>query len=545
VSNVATLQVALVPPEVWQPRLEAALGDLDRPVARFARAAVETLHNRHIGITPELAADLGRAVLDPRAQDRVPVWSTVFARLLDTLAGASLSTHDRRARFGLVFNANPIYCINRIAAPLIDRAARAIGTIMLFCEEPVQPLVAGDRYDRHADELAEAITAEAQRIDAGDDLFWQEIALTLSSFSRQTQSRAAGVSVLPQMEPESLGMLLRLRTRPNETRRRMPRRRTLTSARKQRSLRNRKEGGIDGIQITRRAEDLDDMLLSELIHPDAVLMDRIANTGFFAVRRQPKREKTRDVLMGAILPIEDGNELVADFIKAAWFEAIMHLSLMLRRGGMNRSEIRWTEGHPHGATRQSVFLLSDMPVIEGVPDGPPSEAYRRELLTALGWLPAFLDVFHPGTHFPDGPGFARGSALDELEHWMFAAWSAQREHIKWQREDGPRQSRISVREYSHVHVTVMLPSALRGPDHAAELGAVFAGLGLLGGANRHVSILWYPAELIAGEGWLLERRGRAGRPLFSESENELGARAMAERIVGSWLQLWTKEIWRG
>ncbi|MDJ0840372.1 MAG: hypothetical protein QNK37_27930 [Acidobacteriota bacterium] len=553
-SKKREFKVSLVSPKIWQAELDRATETLAPREARFARAVVETMHNRHLGISPGLAADLAVAVLEPQKQAEAGVWGHVFARLQEELvADPSRSRNGgSRSRYGLVFNANPMYCVTRLAMPLVDRACRSMGACLLFCEEETDSDIDTTHYHAYTEALADTLIRLAASYEEGAGLFWQDTALTLAGFSRKIQNQAGGISPLPETDPTTLAMLLRLRTGKLDIRKRLQRRRLMTSASKHREMRNRKEGGIDGIQITRRAEDLDGILLSEFINPDIILADRIANTGFFAMQRQPKREKLRDVLLGALLPVTTARDLVSDFVKACWFESMLHLGLMLRRSGMNRSEFRWSEGSPYGGTRQSAFLLKDMPSFANIPDGPPSEALRREFITALGWLPAFLDTHQKSTQLPPNPEMLEQSDLEHLKHWAFSAWHAQKEHLKWRTDDTDRTgtnrrdpSHISVREYSFVHVLAFLPIGMRTPGHAADLGSFIAGLGLGRGGGHHVSIMWIPETVNPTDEWIFETRGGRGRSLFTPTDAEMGARDMAGRLVQAWMNQWIKEIWRG
>lgn len=544
------LQIALVSPEIWQPLLQDSLAALEPREARFARAINEIMQNRHLGITPQLAADLAIALLKPAAQAQAGAWSAVFERLLAELSTGRgpRSGGPRGARFGLVLNANPMYCVTRVAIPLLERVCRESKTNYLFCEEKVVSEVTREIYLGYSYHLAQRIKALAENQDRQDELFWQEIALTLSSFSRRTLGQA---SALPETDPAALALLLRLRAGKPTVRRRLQKQQRFTSTSKHRQMRNRKEGGINGIQITRRAEDLDGMLLSEFINPELILSDRLANTGYFALQRQPKREMLRDVLLGAILPLGPKHGLIADFIKACWFEAVLHLSLLLRRHGMSSSEFRWTEGSPFGNTRQSAFLLKEMPTFQNIHDGPPSEALRREFITALGWMPAFLDDRNLPVRLPDGVSGTEHRELERIKRWVHASWTSQHELLKWRDQDknrgGTNRDRgghINIGEFSHAHVMVFLPASLRVEGQGADLGSLFAGLGLSRRPGSHVSVTWIPDTVNPGPGWSYETRNGRGGPLFRGKEPDLGARDMAGHIVETWLNQWIKEIWR-
>lgn len=550
-SEASTLKVVLLTPDVWRPAVDIALAGIEPREARFARALLERLHNRHVGVTPALAVSFARAVLTPTRQTDSGPWAAVFQRLQSALAHDEARRVGRKStRYGLVFQSNPMYCVERILIPLISRASEQMGTTMLFSEDKVAGKVDADAYDRYDQAMAARIQALAEQEDDGYELFWQELALTLTSFSRKTMARATGVSSMPRTDPDAFALMMRLRTDKQNVSRRIQRNRRTTELSKHREMRNRREGGVDGIHITRRAEDLDGMLLSEFTNPEIILADRMANTGFFSLQRQPRREKMRDVLMGAVLPRQTGFELVGDFIKACWFEAMLHLALMLRKSGMNRSAFRWNEGDPLGTTRQSAFHLSDMPRVEKVRDEKPSEALRREFITALGWMPAFLDNRHAAAALYESSPAPGADVLTQIKQWAADAWISQSEALRnrepRERSDAdPMQNkRVNLREFSYVHVMVFLPASYRTKGHAADLGALTASLGLGREEGRSVSVTWFPDRVVADPAWNYETRGGRNRALFSAEEQEFGAPEMANRMVHLWLNQWIKEIWR-
>ena len=156
-------------------------------------------------------------------------------------------------------------------------------------------------------QLATAILQRASKTPAPDgetgelarDPFWYQPASTLSSLVRSGadpgRSRA-----LPSADPVELGLLLRLRPRITDSS--WARKRKLSMPTSPTQGRRRREEGYVGIHITHRDEDLPAMLLSELIMPKLVRLDRLLNSGFFALERRPRRQRVRDVLVIGMLP---------------------------------------------------------------------------------------------------------------------------------------------------------------------------------------------------------------------------------------------------
>jgi len=547
-----TLEMALVSPAVWQPQQDQAFAELNERQRRFALAVLSSMHNRHVGATPSLIAALIPALLDPavRLEEDNP-WQAVFARLLGGLdpdARVPAGTRRRRALFGMVLSTNPMYCVTRIATPLIERACRELGRCYLFCEDAAGTDVNAHQYTGYGRDLTKRLRQFA--LDPAHELFWREHAAALASFSRRFAQPSAAGATLPEVDPIALALLLRARTPPAEVRPRARRHRQVTTSLLHRDKRHKREGGIDGIQLTRRIEDLDGILLSEYIYPEIIRDDRLLNTGFFAVQRRPRREKLRDVLLAALLPASHDFRLEADFLKACWFELCAKLGFHLRGQGLLRSEFRWCEGGPEGHAHGDAFLLQSMvgmlPAGElGTPAG-----FRDEFLAALGWLPSFLDTRDrprplettapplPSSRLPADQQFAT------LVTWASATWRDQREQSHWQenQDTGPADQRLALDRFAVVHLMLLLPAHAR-PLESFSLSSLRADLGIGLKPGQNLSVTWVPAALHSGPDWIFDARGKAGTSLFSSSERNFDGPKISARLVTTWLAQLTREIW--
>ena len=548
-STETTLAVALVAPSVWQPRQEEAFATLDDRHTRFSQAVLASMHNRHVGATPALIAALVPALLSPavRLADNNP-WLAVFARLMGDLQPNSSDGYQsgrRNRRYGMVLHANPMYCISRIAMPLIERACRHLGRCFLFCEDALDTSIDAVQYKTYSRDLELELLELART--PGEDLFWQERAVTLAAFSRRFAHHSGG-ALLPEIDPTALAMMLRTRGGPLKVTARSKRHHQMSASHHHRDKRHKREGGIDGIQLTRRLEDLDDILLSEYINPDVIREDRLLNTGFFAVQRRPRREKVRDVLLAALLPVAADFRLEADFIKSCWFELCANLAFLLRRQRMLHSEFRWCEGGPDGNGRGGAFLLKDLALMDHLSDLATPTAFRKEFLTALGWLPSFLDRRDPPAPLSTTavPLPSRRLPAEKqyraLAAWASNAWSAQREHDRWQEGQPTASKRLAYDRFSVVHLMLFLPARAK-PQKSFSLADLGGRLGLGRQAGQNLSVTWVPERLHAGSGWRFDARGKAGLNLFSPSEERLEGSRIVERLVSTWLDQLTREIW--
>lgn len=607
-----TLQMQLLSPSIWHSLTEEAFVGADLEVRRLAQATLTTFHNRHVGITPGLAAALAPVLLDPALQTRAPApWNAVIERLqaeLLTTDGAENEQARTRhqPRFGLLFSENPSYTALRIILPVVLEACRQSGVCYLFCADEVQGAITREAYLSYSAALAQQISQIARRRDDGLQLFWRERAMTLSSLSRQSQQVGPTSPALPEMDPTALRLLLQLNPElaTEQQAKKLPR--LVTPLKRQRSL-NRKEGGVDGIRVTRRMDDINNILMSEFMNPDILLADRILNTGYLAIERPPERVKLRDVLIAAFMPADVPCGLHVDFLKACWFDCLMQLSVILRQHNLHKSEFRWIEGDTFDRVRSNVFVLEQMPIFETEVEEQANAGYRAEFLKALRWLPAYLDTraaFQSLSELLDnGTATAPDSALaqttaraERLKRWLAAAWNKQDESTGWQSKQAAqshqrhtRKNQLAVGEFAYVHVMLFLPAKQRNAElqgfsaRSSQLARLLhldggpasgGGSALGGGPHQHLSITWVPDYLTphpeseqqavssgavtvsatpaaptdarrSSNQWAFEARGRQPTPLFPDERNDLTGKEMASALEQAWLEQLLKEMWRG
>jgi hypothetical protein len=593
------MQVHLLSPSIWQPLMEAALLALDVQERRLAQALLATFHNRHVGITPELVATLAPVLLDPALQTRAPrPWDAVIGRLLDELlategASSSAATLRPRQRFGLLLSANPSYSALRIILPVVLAACRQLEQCCLFCADEVPATVTAAAYTEYADQLSHDIGQLALQRDDPFQLFWRERSITLSSLSRQTGRAGAAAATLPEMDPAALRLLLQLAPAISTTQQAKKLPRLVTPLKRQRSQ-TRKEGGVDGIRVTRRMDDLNNILMSEFINPPLLLADRILNTGYLAIERPPERVKLRDVLIAALMPADVQQGLTGDFVKACWFDCLMQLSVLLRHHKLHQSEFRWIEGDRFDRARSEVYLLDQMPTFDVEMEEEANAGYRDEFLKALRWLPSYLDTrapFQPLARLLGEPTLAVDDTAssgqtsprdDQLRHWFAAAWESQTESRVWQnrqavhtRQRQRYKDQLAVDEFAYVHVMLLLPASERTgqlQDFSARSGQLTRLLKLDRGPHQHVSITWAPDRLAPlpsadqltrsngaertpsppvasgddrSQEWLFEAKGEPAPIVIGNALVEPTGKDLAGAVEKVWLQQLLKEMWRG
>lgn len=553
-----SLEIELVSPSVWRPVVDSVFDKLTMEVRQRASSILWTMHNRHIGLTPQLAAGLAAVILQPYGPRYfTDAWDAVSDRLLNEVSGQQYSA-------GLVFSALPSYSVFRLAAPIVEEACNRIGFCCLLCQDEVDSRINDINYVPYISEVAAEIKRMAESNDNYFRLFWADRAMTLSAYSIRAflRERAA---VLPETDPTALALLLRLKTDVSKARPLSFHPQPLVQPLKHREINRVKEGGYSGVHMTRRLEDMGDILMSEFVNPPAVLADRLINNGYLALRRQPKREKLRDILVVGMMPGEVKSKLSVDFIKTCWLDFICRMGMLLVRGGRVRSEFRWLEGDALGRVHSCNFLLQDLPPeFSEIPvEGELNPAFRREFVTALGWLPQYMNNragFQPvDTTRPVMKVMkeSRENNLESSRQWAYSVWKSQKENLLWSRvETGPGQREfldssarngLDVQRFAFTHIMLFLPS--RGRDKrqlsgAAHLGELYGGFGIGSGSNCSLSVTWVPERPVSQEPWAFDCRERVFSQLFSRhlDSKTLSPRRIAGKLVSTWRDYLIKEL---
>jgi hypothetical protein len=563
-------EIKLVTPKIWEPIVVNAFAGLSSEIGRKAHSILRTLHNRHIGITPGLAAGLASLVTvshDYRAGiSGGDIWEHVIKRLQDETSG-------RQQSFGVLLSALPPYSILRLAMPILEEACQRIHLCCLFCEDNIENDITRDDYTRYSHDLADEIKRMVESREDYFQLFWTDRAITLAAYSSQACLRERAAVDFPETDPPALGLLLRLKTRISKARPLSFHASPMSQPQKHREVRRIKEGGFSGIYITRRQEDMGDILLSEFVNPPVVLADRLINNGYLALRRQAKREKLRDVMVLGLMPAEVQPKLSVDFIKACWLDFISRFGMMLIRNRRVRSEFRWLEGDRFGGIRSCHFLLQDLApgFIEIPVEGDWRPLFRREFLTALGWLPQYLDtrgIFKPVSEgdgkpehqpLPEGVEQVRGGDLESAKQWAFAAWRSQKENLLWafHEPDKPvlspqQEKRLEIDRFAFVHLMLFLPAGKRheggvSMSGAARLGALSSGFGISNIPGRSVSVTWVPERINVSREWAFDCREKRDSLLFSGEKpvQEITGHYIAGRLVQAWRDYLLKELRNG
>ena len=540
----AVCTIRLTAPEVWRPQLAAACQDVPVGVADLARAIVRSMHDAHLGMPPAMAVELAQLVSESRAYvSQEGPWSAVFERLTNELRTQGRGTHalvgGRRQRVGLLLTSSPLYSVLGLAKPIMALTVQQLGRNFLFCEDDAGTEVDEAAYEDYAEEVVATIKVLAASDEPKLSGFWRDRALTLAGLSRQALPGQAAVRNLPRTDQTTMALLETARPQvllpppPRNEPRRPP------ALRAMRRLHKLKEGGVDGIRVSRRPEEISSMLYSEYMKPRPLMADRLLNSGFLAIRREPRYESLRDVLVAALVPGELANPVHTPILKLAYYELCLRLGFILSRHRLFNTVFRWVEGHRLGGVRDMAFGLEAMPK-SGQPllGFQPDEAFRRNFLAALGWLPKFADRQGPYQRDHRGALEALRQQADGPGIWLKQAWRG----FPQPKSEPPA---VSAERFSFVHVLVLAPENYRYQDRSLNLVRTRALLGLKSGGHESLSLTVVPQDINDATGWHFKARyGEEAKACMPE--NDLGdATAMAGRLTTLWLTTLLGEIWRG
>lgn len=337
-----SVQFHVQDPKQWR----AAVDDLDRG----SRRLLDLAHERHIPITPQLAQmlDGGPMDLGNRVQD-------MARRVLEQ---PQVARRGQSVRFELIFD----FAI----APLIRRAASDNGDAVLSGEAAFLSLS-----KKEVDLWTNAMNARVAELLSDPELmgrsFWNLVgfALLSDSFSRanrglRTSRQSAGHFALSQEPDPALADIL-ADVEPDFSHRsnRALKDKITRRASWRRSGIKPKEGGVEGIRLSRSVDDIEDALPSEMCLPREAMLVKLAEDGFLVKHRPPFRQPKRDLLLIGMIG-NDTDSAGLQLAICAFADACVRLWTMLRSSATPRADlvlVRNRLGHLQTACCRIDYLL--------------------------------------------------------------------------------------------------------------------------------------------------------------------------------------------
>mgnify|MGYP001493783996 CR=1 FL=1 len=563
--NGNALSVLLLRPAEWQPIMgdaAAAIGRGAKPLELALMASiVESLHAKHIGIPPRVAGGLANVLLQPTlhpANYPVP-WRHVAGALAeardDTFDG--LQTRLQQSTRNLRLDGSVPYTIFQIAAPVIERACRRLGRVVLFSQDAEASAMSLSDYADYTDSIIAEVVKLAMYDPKGDlVLFWQERAMAIVDMTAAKPSRELSKTALPQADPHELGLFRRLRSDSDGDQRKAP---DFLLSQRPRAWddRRRRDAGVDGVKITRRPEDIQYRLLSERIYPDIIQLDRILNSGYWILNRPPKPMEIRDLLVVGIHPGPASGFTSSprdSFIKATWFEFACYIARILQTERMAQTELRWIDGDAGGRWRALSLRLSNLPDISATTR--TFAGYRNVFRLRSGWLP---HLFDRRAHYQTLPSYASDAenSMNPFD-WARPVWLEQRESAAWLPQQASvrfagdhhvpvatafTDKSIEMQRFFHIHLMLLLPEQLRPTDGkrtdpSANQNAL-KHLFHMDAPGRSVSITWIPRDLVKGE-WRIDAHTQLDAQMTNPMPKQ--GQQVATHLIRKWTENLAMEV---
>jgi hypothetical protein len=122
-----------------------------------------------------------------------------------------------------------------------------------------------------------------------------------------------------------------------------------------------REGGVTGVQHSRRDTDIPDALSSAFILPTQIRLLKLLEEGFMIPRRPPYRRPDRDLLSMTVQTRDVTGLDGAELVKAAWVDATMRLRILLANMSMAKSELGFGQMGAAGTIAAAVTAQTDQP----------------------------------------------------------------------------------------------------------------------------------------------------------------------------------------
>jgi hypothetical protein len=529
------MDVLLVPPSVWGPELAAVVelpGQVQAEHGRLTRAVLWSLQDAHIGITPGLASQAASLLSRSRSTE-----SGVWTQVADDLHEAISESKS----VGFTATANPAYFLLKVIKPLLWEASRICGEAHLLCLDEIRSPVTTSRYQEYGRRLERALQDVMPRSGV-KPLFRFEHGSVVATFSGLDAMRRVR---MPDMDRAVVAVLFGLPENVSDDHwvpRQAPR---PTLVPRRRPSPGPQEGRIEGVRHSSREADYHQMVPTEYLAPRYERLDRMANSGFLVYDRRPRRERLRDVLIVGVMPPAVLATRGGAFAKACWADAMARVGRRLASTRLIQTEFRWVEGDALGRVRDCSFFLNRLSRIALAHER--HEPFRREFLSALGWLPDFVEQragFEPlKSRLPEtvaasGPEWLSAALRQQVDRPAEHGENLLR--LPWHSE---RRVTLADR-FSFVHVIAFVPATEKDASNKSAFlpGRLRSMFGFGAHPRRSVSVAYIPRLLDAG-GWGVRSLSDGYHALVDRPQ--YAPESLAAALQGWWLERLTREIWHG
>lgn len=362
--------------------------------ATRAQLLFHVLQDRHLPMSQALATSLAafEAAQSPAAD---PFWGRAYG-----LAGHAIGLHGKMGNTPAWARLFDVFVLS-----VVEPILRAVATRM---KRVTITTVGGLAGEAEALEMARSAKAIEAIVDemlsdqaAIGTAFWIGAGTTLLGRFRETPAgqssprahRGKAVPFLPDLILAHLVYAIE----PALEEDRSWTKNTPRSASKSKRLRvgiRPREGGVTGVQHSRRETDIADALSSAFILPKEIRLIKLLEEGFMIPRRPPYRRPDRDLLSMTFLDPATEKLEAAALVKAAWIDATMRLRFLLANMSMGKSEIGFGHIRAAGTIASAVSAQVDQPkgafnimALEG--------AMRGRMISMSALVPSIFDTVVP------------------------------------------------------------------------------------------------------------------------------------------------------
>jgi hypothetical protein len=362
--------------------------------ASRAQTIFHVLQDRHVPMTQTLATTLAdfESARSPAAD---PFWGRAYA-----LAGGAIGLHGKMGNTPAWSRLFGVF-VQTVAEPILREVAVRMKHLTITTVGGVAIVAEAVDIARITPTIEAAVNDMLSDQDAMGQAFWIGAATILLGRFRETPAgqsspnarRGKTVPFLPDLTLAHLVHAVEpILEEDRSWTKNAPR-----SASKSKRLRvgiRPREGGMTGVQHSRRDTDIAYALSSAFILPKKIRLIKLLEEGFMIPRRPPYRRPDRDLLSmtfqdSALNGLETGA-----LVKAAWIDATMRLRFLLANMSLGNSEIGFGHIHGAGTIASAVSAQVDQPkgafnimALEG--------SMRSRMISMSALIPSIFDTVVP------------------------------------------------------------------------------------------------------------------------------------------------------
>lgn len=362
-----------------------------------AQVLFHVLQDRHLPMSEALATSLA-AFETAQSPAGDPFWGRAFGH-----ASHAIGLHGKMGNTPAWARLFDVFVLS-IVEPILRAVAVRMKRVTITT-------VGGLANEAEVDEMAQSAKAIEALVDdmlsdqaAMGTAFWIAAGTTLLGRFRETPAgqsspRARHGKAVPFLPDLTLAHLV-YAIEPALEEDRSWSKNTPRSASKSKRLRvgiRPREGGVTGVQHSRRDTDIADALSSAFIVPKEIRLIKLLEEGFMIPHRPPYRRPDRDLLSMTFLDPAVENLEAAALVKAAWIDASMRLRFLLANMSMGKSEIGFGHIRDVGTVASAVSAQVDQPkgafnimALEG--------AMRGQVISMSALVPSIFDTVVPLDH---------------------------------------------------------------------------------------------------------------------------------------------------